>query len=211
MGVQVDPGSKYAQARFQPHEGGYWRVLDRSLAISPKNGLVGLHRAVLYEDIGDGPHACALCLEPGLSWTLDLNDLDRLEVDHINHDRSDNRLANLRPVHKWCNGNRDLMERHGIPFSHFYGTPVTGRIAIRVAGGPNIGHLTPAAKKLVAELAKGAPEETPDSEPEQPLDGSSQVRQGLTMWTQVVDGHKALPPSEALLEKYEWMRGITWQ
>lgn len=203
MGATVDPESKYHGAQFFPHGEGYWRVRDPESPVAGKNGLAGLHRAVAYEAYGAGPLTCGLCGMGGLEWRTKHTEPHALVIDHIDHDRSNNRLANLRAVHKWCNDNRDLIERHGIPWSHFTHQHPTDRIAIRIAGGPRAGQLTPNAQILIASLTN-----EPEAEPltlsaEEPLDEPAKVRQGITTWTQATG---SVP--ESLAEKYGWLKGI---
>lgn len=197
--VLLDSGSPYEHARKEPH-GDYWRVRLPAHPTAGKNGLAGLHRVVLHDAIGPGPHPCALCELDGLDWGLGTNHHDNLIVDHINHNRSDDRRSNLRPVHKWCNDNRDLIERHGIPWEHFKDQPISERIAIRIAGGPHKGSLTPAAEKLIAQLAEQPL--TPIAE--EPLDESPKVRDNLTTWAQL----RSRQVPEPLAEKYPFLKGI---
>lgn len=195
----VDP--EYQGRRFYPQKD-YWRIIDRSCVLADSQGRVYLHRYVLYKAIGGGPHRCGLCGRDGLDWTATGD--DRIEVDHKDQNRSNNRRENLRPAHKWCNGNRYLIEANGIPWETFTDQPIADRIAIRIAGGPNTGQLTPAAQKLIARLANTDQGENNA----EPLDGSAKVREGLTNWTELVDGKRALKAPPALTEKYGWLEGI---
>jgi hypothetical protein len=58
-------------------------------------GWVRLHRAVLYDALGPGEHPCWRCGTP-VAWGAGL------EPDHIDRDRLDNQLANLRPACRAC-------------------------------------------------------------------------------------------------------------
>jgi hypothetical protein len=73
------------------------KVGDHPLAVA---GWVRRHRAVLYAAIGAGTHPCHNCGRP-VTWGT------TLEVDHLNRDRRDNRVENLRVECRACqNGNR---------------------------------------------------------------------------------------------------------
>lgn len=81
-----------------------YRVLgwkDHPLASKP--GLVLEHRVLLYDAIGPGVHPCHHCGRP-VDWARSYpKDPDALVVDHLDHDRSNNDLANLVPSCQPCN------------------------------------------------------------------------------------------------------------
>jgi 5-methylcytosine-specific restriction endonuclease McrA len=83
---------------------GYVRIkvgAGHPLAIA---GWVREHRLVLYRAIGPGTHPCHHCGE-FVEWG------NTLEVDHLNHDRQDNRPDNLRPA---CRGCQNAHRRIGL-------------------------------------------------------------------------------------------------
>lgn len=65
------------------------------------NGHVMMHRVVLFEVIGLGPHQCHWCLAP-VNWTHGLM-AGALVVDHVDRDRSNNDPSNLVPSCNHCN------------------------------------------------------------------------------------------------------------
>jgi 5-methylcytosine-specific restriction endonuclease McrA len=72
-------------------------------------GKVYVHRLVLFDAIGPGPHRCHWCNRL-VDWSQP-SDPDRLEVDHLNALKDDNRLANLVPSCGECNTNRGAQRR----------------------------------------------------------------------------------------------------
>jgi hypothetical protein len=82
---------------------GYLRVFNPDHPLAPKNGIVPVHRIVLYDKVGPGEHPCHWCGKP-VSWTL--SGSKRLETDHLNAVRDDNRPENLVPSCKTCNTQR---------------------------------------------------------------------------------------------------------
>lgn len=87
-GISVSHGRRY-RSRHMPHH---------PLAMS--SGRVYEHRAVLYDAIGAGPHACHWCKDP-VHW--DPTDGRPLQVDHLNGVGDDNRPDNLVPSCGPCN------------------------------------------------------------------------------------------------------------
>jgi len=79
---------------------GYMRVFapGHPLASSSRPQVL-LHRKVLYDAIGPGPHPCHWC-GVHLTWS------PALTVDHVNGDRLDNTLPNLVVACRPCNSSR---------------------------------------------------------------------------------------------------------
>lgn len=64
------------------------------------SGYVAEHRAVVYQDLGEGPLACELCAR-ALTWKT-------CNVDHIDGDVRNNARSNLRPTCSRCNTWRSM-------------------------------------------------------------------------------------------------------
>ena len=77
--------------------------VDHPLAGS--QGKVLVHRVVLYDAIGPGPHPCHWCAKP-VDWTYGVTP-DALFVDHLDDDKTNNVLENLVPSCNYCNRNRE--------------------------------------------------------------------------------------------------------
>lgn len=81
---------------------GYLALYGIDHPLSRKRGYIKVHRMVLYDSIGDGPHPCHWC-GTMLKWTTEKHDQTRLCVDHIDGDRKNNTLSNLVPSCLNCN------------------------------------------------------------------------------------------------------------
>lgn len=88
-----DAGSGYVIATAPDH------------VLAPSSGKVYVHRIVLFEAIGYGPHRCHWCKSP-LSWRAGLT------VDHIDHDRANNDPGNLVAACRPCNSRRLSVHRN---------------------------------------------------------------------------------------------------
>lgn len=73
------------------------------LATGVRGAWIYEHRAILFDAIGPGWHACHHC-GMQVSWELSYPEHnDALVVDHLNEDRADNAVANLVPSCAPCN------------------------------------------------------------------------------------------------------------
>jgi len=77
--------------------------------MTPRCGKAYVHRIVLFDAIGYGPHSCHWCDRP-IDWN-GRNGVDGLFVDHLNNMRNDNRLENLAPSCHACNSSRGSQRR----------------------------------------------------------------------------------------------------
>ena len=75
--------------------------IDKSHPLCKGRNIIPEHRFVLYESIGEGPHSCYWDCGKSLDWHN-----ASLVVDHLNWNRSDNRLENLVPSCRKCNSSR---------------------------------------------------------------------------------------------------------
>lgn len=83
---------------------GYLRVKRPGHPLLQADGYIYMHRVVLYDAIGSGPHACHWCgrtvdWQPNASASL-------LEVDHLDADKMNNDRTNLVPSCGGCNRHR---------------------------------------------------------------------------------------------------------
>lgn len=83
------------------HVNGYRRMYYPNTPISTANNNVYVHRVVLYETIGYGPHQCHRC-KCHINWG------SGLQADHQDGNRANNVISNLKPSCRWCN----LATRH---------------------------------------------------------------------------------------------------
>lgn len=128
---------------------GYHLIFEPSHPLAQRGGYVYEHRFVLFNAVGRSINACEKC---GKEWSWD--DIYCSHVDHINDDKSDNRVENLRPLCNACNTRRAAPEQHTIVGRHAItcdgktmtaaewarepGVLVCGRtIIVRIASGMN--------------------------------------------------------------------------
>jgi len=79
---------------------GYKKIFKPTHTLTDKDGYIFEHRYQLYLVVGDTPTNCEFC---GKVWNWN-GKSDH--VDHINKDKLDNRIENLRPLCNGCNVNR---------------------------------------------------------------------------------------------------------
>jgi hypothetical protein len=83
---------------------GYRVVTRAGHPLADSSGRVYEHREVLYGALGEGPHKCHWCGR-GLAWKR-RSGFARLVTDHLNDNRTDNRIENLVPSCTNCNSDR---------------------------------------------------------------------------------------------------------
>lgn len=91
--IKAKAGSGYTR------NNGYRARYNPTHVLSKNCNWVYEHRLVLFEEIGYGPHQCSIC-GTLINWGYDL------QVDHIDFDRQNNALENLRPTCGPCNRQR---------------------------------------------------------------------------------------------------------
>lgn len=85
-------------------QSGYVILTGVKHPLAGSQGKVLVHRVVLYDAIGPGPHPCHWCGKP-VDWTKGVT-RDSLTVDHLDDDRSNNARENLVPSCNECNTTR---------------------------------------------------------------------------------------------------------
>lgn len=81
-------------------KGGYLLEQNKDHPLAGKSGQVLIHRRVLWDQIGPGSHPCHAC---GAAVTWGQPRPARLEVDHLDGDRTNNDLSNLAVTCHICN------------------------------------------------------------------------------------------------------------
>lgn len=124
--VILDPEWEPLRPNLQP-AGDYHKVQMTGHPIADANGRIRVHRLVLHDAIGPGPHPCHWCRHDGLVWCKEQRDPNYLTVDHLDGNKANDRRSNLAPTHKWCNDNRHVIEDFGIPWEFIATIPVADR------------------------------------------------------------------------------------
>lgn len=84
--------------------------------LASKNGNVYVHRQVLYDLIGNGPHTCHWC-GTEVHWAK-RGQPNALIVDHLDGDGSNNDPHNLAPTCNGCNSGRGGQRRSALLRDH---------------------------------------------------------------------------------------------
>lgn len=87
----------------------YRSIMAPTHPLAPPSGRVYVHRIVLFDSIGPGPHACRWC-GVEVDWKPRGED-GALVADHLNGVKDDNRPENLVPSCVSCNNTRAMQQR----------------------------------------------------------------------------------------------------
>jgi hypothetical protein len=85
---------------------GYQALYEPEHPLARKGGYILEHRMVLYDFSGESINECELC-HGFWSW-----EIYKYHVDHIDEDKSNNKLSNLRPLCNACNTRRNRKPEH---------------------------------------------------------------------------------------------------
>jgi hypothetical protein len=92
---------------FHLTSNGYYTAFQKGgHPIARKDGMLLLHRMVLWDSIGDGSHKCHWC-KCEVAWAIRTGQV-ALHVDHVDGDKTNNNLSNLVPSCLKCNTSRGL-------------------------------------------------------------------------------------------------------
>lgn len=91
--------------RTTKKSGTYKHFVQHDHPLANQAGMVSLHRAVLYEKIGPGTHACHWCQRP-VAWSTGGAKSGALISDHMDFDINNNAAGNLVPACLGCNSMR---------------------------------------------------------------------------------------------------------
>lgn len=83
---------------------GYIETRRKGHPLARAHNHVLMHRVVLFDKIGPGPHPCHWCQKP-VDWEVGLSET-ALIVDHVDWDRANNDPDNLVPSCHRCNTGR---------------------------------------------------------------------------------------------------------
>lgn len=97
--VRRERGTGYVQPN------GYIMLGGTGHPLANKHGLVYVHRMVLYDKIGPGPHKCRWC-GATVRWVLGGLIKGALVADHLDWDATNNDPSNLVPSCNPCNASR---------------------------------------------------------------------------------------------------------
>lgn len=90
--------------------GDYTVIKRPNHPIAPPSGQIPLHRVLLYDHIGPGPHPCHEC-GAEVNWSTARTGKGALVVDHLDGNPQNNALANLAPACHPCNTRRGHNDR----------------------------------------------------------------------------------------------------
>lgn len=89
------------------HSNGYQMIYEPSHPLSQEKGYIYEHRFVLFNAKGYSLTECESC---GKEWSW--SNIYGSHVDHIDCDKSNNKIENLRPLCNACNVNRHRKPEH---------------------------------------------------------------------------------------------------
>lgn len=98
IGVELSTAPKKYKSKYDPTH-----------PLAMKNGKVYVHRAMLFDNIGEDEQSCHWC-ETKLHWFAN-EEQEALHVDHLDGDRLHNHPDNLAPSCNACNSGRAMQAR----------------------------------------------------------------------------------------------------
>lgn len=89
------------------NDNGYMVRCSKGHPVASKGGQLYVHREVLFAAIGPGSHSCHWC-RTEIEWNV--SGKRRLVVDHLDGDKANNAILNLKPSCHACNSRRGAFQ-----------------------------------------------------------------------------------------------------
>ena len=124
--------SSLARWALQPAGKGYVFARQPEHPLADSKGVVRVHRQVLFDALGRGPHPCHWCGTPvtfrAARESGSATGPGALVVDHLDEDKRNNTRANLVPSCHKCNVWRKPPKRDTVTDGEIYVVRPTGRV-----------------------------------------------------------------------------------